>query len=693
MSVERAVVNIGGNELYIETGKMAKQADGSVIVGYGGTVVLGTVVASEKPKADVDFLPLWVDYREKTSAAGKIPGGYFKREGRPTEKEILTARLIDRPLRPLFPKGFQNEVQIMVMVLSADQENDPDILGMIAASAALSLSDIPFPETVGGVRIGRVNGEYVVFPTHEQLDNGDIDLVIAGMKDTAIMVEGGAGEVKEEDILTAIKLGLEEIGKVTSLIEELREKCGKEKREIGLIHIDDKVKSRLSEFAKGKVEEVLTISEKDMRESFMDNLVSLASEEMGIEDESGISDIKTAFKEIEKELVRKHTLSKHKRIDGRAPEEIRPVSCEVSILPRTHGSALFTRGETQSLAVATLGTTADEQMIEELKGKSSKNFMLHYNFPPFSVGEIKPIRGPGRREIGHGALAEKALRYVLPSNEEFPYTIRIVSDILESNGSSSMATVCGGCLALMDAGVPIKSTVGGIAMGMIKEGDEVVLLTDIMGLEDHFGDMDFKAAGTKTGITAIQMDLKIKGVSYSLIERILEASSNARIRIINEMEKVISVPRDKVSVYAPMIITVNVNPDKIGRVIGPSGKIIKGIIAKTGAEVNIDDDGKVSIASTDMAKAEEAMQMVKDIVAEAEVGKIYHGKVKRIMDFGAFVEILPGKEGLVHVSQLADHHVKKVEDVLKIGDEVDVKVISIDNQGRINLSRKAAVKQ
>ena len=693
MSVERVSINVGGNELYIETGKMAKQADGSAIVGYGGTVVLGTVVASEKPRADMDFLPLWVDYREKTYAAGRIPGGYFKREGRPTEKEILTARLIDRPLRPLFPKGFQNEVQIMVMVLSADRENDPDILGMIAASAALSLSDIPFPETVGGVRIGRVNGEYVVFPTHEQIDNGDIDLVIAGMKDTAIMVEGGAGEVKEEDILTAIKLGLEEIGKVTSLIEELREKCGKEKREIGLMHIDDKVKSRLSEFAKGKVEKVLTISEKDMRESFMDNLVSLASEEMGIEDESGISDIKTALKEIEKELVREHTLSSHKRIDGRSPEEIRPVSCEVSILPRTHGSALFTRGETQSLAIATLGTTEDEQMIEELKGKSSKNFMLHYNFPPFSVGEIKPIRGPGRREIGHGALAEKALRYVLPSNEEFPYTIRIVSDILESNGSSSMATVCGGCLALMDAGVPIKSPVGGVAMGMIKEGDEVVLLTDIMGLEDHFGDMDFKAAGTKTGITAIQMDLKIKGVSYSLIEQILNASSKARIRIIDEMEKVISVPRDKISVYAPMIITLNVNPDKIGSIIGPSGKIIKGIIAKTGAEVNIDDDGKVSIASTDMAKAEEAMQMVKDIVAEAEVGRIYHGKVKRIMDFGAFVEILPGKEGLVHVSQLADHHVKKVEDVLKIGDEVDVKVISIDNQGRINLSRKAAAKK
>ncbi len=693
MSVERVSINIGGNELYIETGKMAKQADGSAIVGYGGTVVLGTVVASEKPRADMDFLPLWVDYREKTCAAGRIPGGYFKREGRPTEKEILSARLIDRPLRPLFPKGFQNEVQIMVMVLSADRENDPDILGMIAASAALSLSDIPFPETVGGVRIGRTNGEYVVFPTHEQIDNGDIDLVIAGMKDTAIMVEGGAGEVKEEDILTAIKLGLEEIGKVASLIEELREKCGKEKREIGLIHIDDKVKSRLSEFAKGKVEKVLTISEKDMRESFMDNLVSLASEEMGIEDESGISDIKTALKEIEKELVREHTLSKHKRIDGRSPEEIRPVSCEVSILPRTHGSALFTRGETQSLAIATLGTTEDEQMIEELKGKSSKNFMLHYNFPPFSVGEIKPIRGPGRREIGHGALAEKALRYVLPSNEEFPYTIRIVSDILESNGSSSMATVCGGCLALMDAGVPIKSPVGGVAMGMIKEGDEVVLLTDIMGLEDHFGDMDFKAAGTKTGITAIQMDLKIKGVSYNLIERILDASLNARIRIIDEMEKVISVPRDKISVYAPMIITLNVNPDKIGSIIGPSGKIIKGIIAKTGAEVNIDDDGKVSIASTDMAKAEEAMQMVKDIVAEAEVGRIYHGKVKRIMDFGAFVEILPGKDGLVHISQLADNHVKKVEDVLKIGDEVDVKVISIDNQGRINLSRKAAAKK
>ena len=692
MSIERVQMQFGGRELSIETGKMAKQAGGTALVRYGDTVVLGTVVGSEEPKRNADYFPLFVEYREKTYAAGKIPGGFFKREGRPTEKEILTSRLIDRPLRPLFPPGFRNEVQIMVMVLSADQENDPDVLGLIAASAALSLSDIPFPEIVGAVRVGKTNGEYIIFPTHEQIDNGDLDMVVAGTEKAVIMVEGGAKEAKEEHALEAIKLGLEAAIRVASLVKELKEKCGKEKRKIKLVQVEDKLRQAVKEFAKGEIGGVLAIPDKDMREAFMETLLSRTSEHLEEEDESKILDIRTVLEEMEKELVREQILTSRKRADGRSPEEIRPVSCEVGVLPRTHGSALFTRGETQSLSVATLGTVQDEQRMDGLRGESSKSFMLHYNFPPFSVGEIKPIRGPGRREVGHGALAEKALKPVLPPNEGFPYTIRIVSDILESNGSSSMATVCAGCLALMDAGVPIKAPVGGIAMGMIKGENEEVLLTDIMGLEDHLGDMDFKIAGTKEGITAIQMDMKITGISCDAIGRILEASSKARLSIIDEMTKVISAPRDEISVYAPRIVTIKVKTSKIGLIIGPSGKTIKGIIAKTGAEINIEDDGTVSIASPDGAKVSDAIQMVEALVAEAEVGKIYHGKVKRIMDFGAFVEVLPGQEGLVHISQLADHRVKKVEDVLKLGDEVDVKVISIDNQGRINLSSKAVAK-
>ena len=689
MSVERVEMELSGRKLSIETGKMAKQADGAALVQYGDTVVLGTVVAAKEPNPKVDFLPLSVEYREKTYAAGKIPGGFFKREGRPTEKEILSARLIDRPLRSLFPQGFRNEIQIIMAVLSADQENDPDVLGMIAASSALRLSDIPFPASVGVARVGRVNGEYVIYPTHKQLDDGDIDIVVAGVKDTVVMVEGGAREVKEEHILEALKLGLDAADKVASLIEELGRKCGKKKRVIELIHVDDELRKAVIDFAKGKIEEVFTLPDRDVREEFITGLVSKTSEYLGEEDESRIPGIKTVLEELEKELVRKQTLSSHKRVDGRSPDEVRPVSCEVSILPRTHGSALFTRGETQSLAVTTLGTADDEQIVEELKGESTKTFMLHYNFPPFSVGEVKPVRGPGRREIGHGVLAERALSPVLPSSEKFPYTVRIVSDILESNGSSSMATVCAGSLALMDAGVPMKAAVAGIAMGMIKEEETTVLLTDIMGLEDHFGDMDFKVAGTETGITAIQMDMKIAGITCNIIEEVLEASLKGRMKILDEMRKVIPESRKELSIYAPRIVTIKVKQDKIGLVIGPSGKTIKSIIKKTGVEINIEDDGKVSIASPDESKVKAAIQMVESIVAEAEVGKIYPGKVKRIMDFGAFVEILPGQEGLVHISQLADYHVNKVEDVLKVGDEVEVKVISIDSQGRINLSKKA----
>ncbi len=689
MTVERVEMELGGRELSIETGKMAKQADGAAVVQYGGTVVLGTVVASREPKVEASFLPLFVEYREKTYAAGRIPGGFFKREGRPTEKEILSARLIDRPLRPLFPHGFQNEVQIIVTVLSADQENDPDILGVIAASSALALSDIPFPVSIGALRVGRVNGKCIICPTHKQIDDSDLDLVVAGMRDRLLMVEGCAKEIKEECILEAVELGLEEVKGISSLVEEFKGKCGKEKREIKLIQVDEEMQKAVRDFVKGKIEEVFTIPDKNKREMFVSRLISEASEHFG---EDKTTDIRTVVEEIESELIREQIFGKGKRVDGRTPEEMRPISCEVGILPRTHGSALFTRGETQSLAVATLGTAEDEQRLDELRGESSKSFMLHYNFPPFSVGEVKPVRGPSRRDVGHGALAERALKPVLPSSEEFPYTIRIVSDILESNGSSSMATVCGGCLALMDAGVPIKAPVAGVAMGLVKERDKVVLLTDIAGLEDHCGDMDFKMAGTREGVTAIQMDVKIDGISLEFVEKILSASNKGRMKALDEMEKVISRPRDEISIYAPRIITINVKPDKIGSIIGPSGKIIKGIIEKTGAGINIEDDGRVFVSSVSEDKAKEAVNMIEALVAEVEVGKIYLGKVKRITDFGAFVEVLPGQEGLVHISKLADYHVKKVGDILKVGDKVEVKVISVDDQGRINLSRKAVQK-
>jgi len=688
MSTEKVGMQLGEKELSIETGKMAKQSHGAAVVRYGDTVVLGTVVASREPKEEVDYLPLFVEYREKTYAAGKIPGGFFKREGRPTEKETLGARLIDRPLRSLFPKGFRNEVQIIVTVLSTDQENDPDMLGIIAASSALALSDIPFETSIGAVKIGLLNGECIICPTHQQIDDGELDLVVAGTKDRLIMVEGEAKEVEESRIFEAIRTGLQEAGQISALIEEFKVKCGKEKRKIDLFKIDPEEKKAIMQFAQDKVGELVNISDKHSRDSFETNLISETSEHLG---ES--PNIKNVIEEMKKELLRKQILTTGKRIDGRTSDELRHINCEVGILPRTHGSALFTRGETQSLAVVTLGTSADEQIIEELKGRSTKSFMLHYNFPPFSVGEIKPVRGPGRREIGHGALAERALKTVLPPGEKFPYTIRIVSDILESNGSSSMATVCGGCLSLMDAGVPIQTPVAGVAMGLIKEGDNTVVLTDINGIEDHMGDMDFKIAGTKQGITTIQMDLKIAGIGIELVEKVLSESLKGRVKIIDEMLKVIPHARDEVSVYAPRIIITKVKQEKIGVVIGPGGRTIKGIIEKTGVEISIEDDGRVFISSNNQDKAREALKIVESLVAEVEIGKVYHGKVKRITDFGAFVEVLPGQDGLVHISKLADHHVKKVEDILKVGDEIKVKVIAVDNQGRINLSKKAVGKE
>lgn len=689
MKTHRVETEINGRTLSIETGRLAKQADGAAIVRYGDTVVMGTVVASKEPRENFDFLPLFVEYREMTYAAGKIPGGFFKREGRPTEKETLSARLIDRPLRPLFAGGIRNEIQVIVNVLSADEDNNPDVLGIIAASSALAVSDIPFQGCVGAARVGRVNGEYLAFPTNEQADAGDIDIVLACENDKVLMIEGRMKEVGEADALKALEAGREASSKVCGLIAEIAEKAGKPKRAIKQFLPDEKLQEKVNEMASSRTEEVLNIPDKAQRDDFMKKIFEEVRQKIE-EEEASDSQIKDALHSLEEDMVRKKTLS-GSRLDGRDKNTVRDISCEPGILPRTHGSAVFTRGETQALAVVTLGTSEDEQRMDGLLGESSKTFMLHYNFPPFSVGEVKPMRGPSRRDIGHGALAEKALRPVLPSNDDFPYTIRIVSEILESNGSSSMATVCGGCLALMDGGVPIKKPVSGIAMGLVKEGDSKIILTDIMGLEDHFGDMDFKAAGTEDGLTAIQMDLKIPGISTSLISDILEQTLDGRLKILSTMKAAMPEPRSSISTYAPQIVTLTINQDKIGSLIGPSGKTIKGIVAKTGAQVNVEDDGTVFVASANREKLDQALEMIEAVTATPEVGKVYDGKVVKIMDFGAFVEILPGQDGLVHISELADYRVKQVEDVVKQGDEIQVKVLAVDSSGKVKLSRKAVL--
>ncbi len=691
--MERLEMELGGRKLIIETGRLAKLADGSVTVQYGDTIVLVTVVASREVREGVDYLPLYVDYREKTYAAGKIPGGFFKREGRPTEKEILTARLIDRPHRPLFPSGFRNEVQIMAVVLSADPEHDPDMLAIIGGSAALALSDIPFPKPIGAVRVGRNEGKLIINPTHAQVAGGDLDLVVAGTKDGINMVEGEAKELSGEVIQEAILFGHRAAMDIASRIEQFAESAGKEKRDIPLMGIDAELKKRVESLAGEKIAALMNFSDKQGRQEQRRQLTAEVLTELAPDFPDKEKEIKGILEELEAEEMRKVILESGKRADGRQPTEIRPISCEVGILPRAHGSAVFSRGQTQSLVTTTLGTSHDEQMLDGLKEESFKSFMLHYNFPSFSVGEIRPVRGPGRREIGHGALAERALKSVLPPNGEFPYTIRIVSDILESNGSSSMATVCGGTLCLMDAGVPITASVAGIAMGLVREGQKHVVLTDITGLEDHFGDMDFKVAGTRKGITAIQMDLKVEGVDQELLKQAFAQSKTAIFSILDKMAAVMDRPRPDVSKLAPHIIITRVPVSKLGRVIGPGGKMVRSIIEKTGAEINIEDDGEITIAAPNDESAGKALKMIEDITAEVEVGKIYQGKVKRIMDFGAFVEVLPGQEGLVHISKLADYRVNKVEDEVKVGDEIPVKVTEIDRQGRMNLSRKAALQE
>jgi len=677
----------GRNDLILETGKIAKQANGSVTAQYGGTMVLVTACMSKEIREGQDFFPLTVEYQEKTYAAGRIPGGFFKREGRPSESEILTARLIDRPIRPLFPKGLLNEVQIMAIVLSSDGENDPDIFSVIGASLALSISDIPFNGPLACCRVGFVNNQFILNPTYAELENSDLDVVVAANTNGIIMLECKAKEVSEEKFLEAVKFGFDNLQGIICLEEEFSRQYRKPKADIEYRNIDLQLLQKVEELSKDRLKEIYKLSNAEERVEAM-HLLSKELEGKLVSGGHSVSDVKIALNDIEKEQVRKKILEENVRFDERGFKEIRPITCEVSVLPRTHGSSLFTRGQTQSLAVTTLGTGEDEQLIEALEGEKYKSFMLHYSFPPFSVGETAPIRGPGRREIGHGALAEKALLAVMPSKEKFPYTIRVVSEILESNGSSSMATVCAATLSLMDAGVPIKDTVAGIALGLIKDNEKSVILTDIAGLEDHFGDMDFKVAGTRTGITAVQLDLKIDGMDLDLLKRCLAQAKEARFIVLDKMNAALARPREELSSYAPRIEILKINTDKIGELIGPGGKTIKAIIASTGVSIDIKDDGTVLVGSTDAIKSGEAIKMIKTITEDIEVGRVYLAKVKRIMPFGAFCEIAPRKEGLVHVSELANHFVKNVEEEVKVGDEIKVKVIGIDELGRINLSKK-----
>jgi len=690
---ERVTLEWGGRPLVLETGRMAKQADGAILAQYGETVVLVTVVASKKPREGADFFPLSVDYMEKTYAAGKIPGGFFKREGRPGTREILSARFIDRTLRPLFPEGFLNEVQVIATVLSADEENDPDILAISAASAALEISNIPFAGPIAGVKVGRVNGEFVINPSPEMSLESELDIVVAGSQDAIVMVEGSAENVSEKVLLDAIMFGHESIQGVIEIQKDLKSRVGKEKIIFTAPVIDSEIEEKVRQKATDPMRSALSISAKLDRYDKLREIRESVIEEVVAEHEDGGGQVRAVIEKIESELIRGQIISEGKRIGGRTPVDIRQIDCEVSVLPRTHGSSLFTRGETQAMVAVTLGTAGDEQRIDSLAGESRKAFMLHYNFPPFSVGEARFLRGTSRREIGHGFLAEKAIAQILPSAEDFPYTIRIVSEVLESNGSSSMASVCGSTLSLMDAGVPIKAPVAGIAMGLIQDGDNIIILSDILGDEDHVGDMDFKVAGTREGITAIQMDIKIDGLTSEILSKALDQAREGRLHILDKMQQTIQDPRDDLSPRAPRIEIVKVRPDKVSVIIGPGGKNIKNIIATAGVKVDVDDDGNVMIASPDKESIDKAIAMVKGLVEEAEVGKFYLGKVQKIMDFGAFVEIIPGTDGLVHISQLDNERVQNVRDILKEGDEVLVKVLEIDSQGKIRLSRKAALEE
>ncbi len=686
-------MDLGGRPLILETGRLAKQANGAVVARYGETVVLCTVTASAEPK-DLDFFPLTVNYEERLYSVGKIPGGFIKREGRPSEKAILSSRLTDRPIRPLFPEGFRNDVQIVAIVMSVDQECAPEIAAMIGTSAALSISDVPFNGPVGGVIVGRVDGQFVINPTVEQSEKSDIHLVVAGTKDAIMMVEAGAEEVPEEVMLEAIMFGHDEIRKIVAIQEQFVQEVGKPKMEVKLHSVDSEVNQAVREFAQARLVEAVKIPEKHARQDAIDAINNEAKEHFAAvyaETPEKMADVKETLYDIVKEEVRRLITHDKVRPDGRGLDEIRPIECDINLLPRTHGSGLFTRGQTQALSVCTLGALGDVQILDGLDLEESKRFMHHYNFPPFSVGEARPLRAPGRREIGHGALGERALEPVIPSEADFPYTIRLVSEVLESNGSTSQASICASTLAMMDAGVPIKAPVAGVAMGLIKDGEHYSVLTDIQGMEDHLGDMDFKVAGTAKGVTALQMDIKIDGIDRSILTDALEQAKKGRMHILNKMLERISLPKSELSPYAPKIVTMQINPDKIRDVIGAGGKIINKIIEETGVKIDIEQDGRVYIASSNSEMNEKARQIIEGIVREVIVGETYLGTVKRIEKFGAFVEILPGKEGLVHISQLSTERVGKVEDVVKIGDTITVKVTEIDNQGRVNLSRKAVL--
>lgn len=686
-------VEIGGKILSIETGRYAKQANGAVMVRYGDTMVLVTAVAAEEAKADQDFFPLQVEYREKTSAAGKFPGGFMKREGRPTEKEILSARLVDRPIRPLFPKEYKNETQVIAFVLSYDGENDSDVLAAVGASAALTVSDIPFDGPIGEVRVGRIDGQFIVNPTHQQIAESEMELVVAGTADSIMMVEGEAKEISEALLLDALTFAQKEIAKIVDLQNQLRAEAGKPRRVVEEIKLDENLVKDVEELAKEKftkiVSSVLAKEERAAANKALGEEVKAALAEKYPECEKVIGEI---LHDMEKELMRSRILTEGLRLDGRNTKQVRPITIELGMLPRTHGSALFTRGETQSLTTVTLGTKNDEQIIDGLLSEYTKKFLLHYNFPPFSVGEVGRMSGVGRREIGHGNLAERALKVMIPQEAVFPYTVRVISDILESNGSSSMATVCAGSLALMDAGVPIPKGVAGIAMGLVKEGDQYAVLTDILGNEDHLGDMDFKVAGTKDGITAFQMDIKIQGISFEIMETALAQAKEGRAHILGIMESAITEPRESLSPYAPSLITMKVETDQIGMIIGPGGKTIQGMQRMFGVDINIDDDGTINIASPNRDNATRCKEHIKKMTATPEVGEVYDGVITKIMDFGAFVEILPGKEGLLHISQIDNKRVNKVTDYYKEGDQVTVKLLKVEN-GKYSLSRRELLKE
>ncbi|MCK9374897.1 MAG: polyribonucleotide nucleotidyltransferase [Syntrophobacterales bacterium] len=685
-------VEIGGRDLHFETGHLAQQASGSVLVRYGENAVLVTAVMSDFPREGIDFLPLTVDYMERAYAAGRVPGGFFRREiGRPSEKETLSSRFIDRPMRPLFPKGTVNEIQIIATVLSGDMEIDPDIVALNGAAAALEISDIPFNGPVAAVRVGKIDGQLVINPTNSQLKESTLNLIVAGAPQGLVMVEAGAKMVQEDEVLEALFFAQEQLQPILELIKGMGREIGEPKRLIQEPPDYSELRQKIEALTRDKILAAMSHPEKKARHQAMDQVRLEALAALGT-DVEGLEKVANGLiSELKKKLVRDQVLTEQRRIDGRSFVEVRPISGEINILSRTHGSAVFTRGETQALAVATLGTPSDEQKIETLVGETFKSFMLHYNFPPYSVGETRMIRGPGRREIGHGALAERAISPVLPSAEEFPYTIRIVSEILSSNGSSSMATVCGASMSLMDAGVPIKSAVAGVAMGLIKEDDRVAVLSDILGDEDSLGDMDFKVAGTADGITALQMDIKMTGLTREIMGQALTQAREARLHILGKMNEVIDKPSPTLKEHAPKIIVITINPDKIREVIGPGGKMVKSIVAATGIKIDIEDDGRIHISSSDQKAADEAIRMINEITAEAEIGAIYTGKVKKIMDFGAFVEVLPGTDGLVHISELAHRRVKTVDEILKEGDIVTVKVLDVDRQGKIRLSMKALI--